>query len=631
MYISLFTDEFGEDVYKVLPVVAGWGMKYVDFRGLINGKPIEKQTDEELRELKRALDGYGLKTGVIQSSLCKVHLPDKERIADEMKKLEGIIRASEILDCRLVRSFNFWQHNQNDPACGELAMRPDELIKVVEMFEPFRKRAKEAGLILGFENCGQTPNEVIAFLKAINEPEWGMAWDVSNMFELLPEAEGDCIEYFTKALTAANMIHVKSRGVSAITELDYKKVPWDRVLAGAATIDRDIPVSIETHVPADSTLAGQGMEVSKRCYDYIKKVWPESAPADLKTALTPKLYFDRPYKDNPVRFVVVGLGMGKNRCAQITSTCGLELVGVCDINLNKAKEVGELYNVKYSDDINVFLNDPSVEVMYIVTPTGLHCEIADQCLNAGKHVLLTKPMDATVEACDRTIALAKEKGLMLGIDFDLHFRGPLTELKMAADRGFFGKILSANMILNVRRSQEYYDENGGWRGTWALDGGAALSNQGIHEINRLITILGVPDRVKATIARQTFDIEAEDLGMGQWEYDNGCVARISATTSYPAGSWYTRLEIIGDKGVYLQCNGGPEGNHTYWWKDGVWSEDAPYKYEREWCQGSDNFGYCLRMNTELVVGAEAGRCSRYVLEKMYESAKNGEGWVDIEK
>lgn len=631
MYISLFTDEFGEDVYKVLPVVAEWGMKYVDFRGLINGKGIERQTEEELKELKKALDSYGLKVGVLQSSLCKVHLPDKERIQEEMEKLEGVIRASEILDCKLVRCFNFWQHDQYDPKCGELAMRPDELMKVVEMFEPFKKRALEAGLILGFENCGQTPDEVIAFLKAINVPTWGMAWDVSNMFEILPEAEGDCVEYFTKALEWANMIHVKCRGVSAIPELDYKKVPWERVLAGAATLSRDLPVCIETHVPANSSLKGQNIEVTKRVYDYIKKVWPAGAPSDLKTAITPKVSFARPYEDNPVNMVVVGLGMGKNRCKQIVDTNGIKLYGVCDTNPEKAKEIGEQFGVPYSTDINTFLNDPAVEAMYIVTPTGTHCEVGMQCLEAGKNVLLTKPMDATTEACDQIIAMAKEKGLLLGVDFDLHFRGPLTELKTAVDNNFFGKVKSANVILNVRRDQEYYNENGHWRGTWKLDGGAALSNQGIHEIDRMITLFGMPDKVKASIRKQTFDIEAEDFGTAEWEYDNGIVVRVSATTSYPASSWYTRIEIYGDEGAYLQTMGGPEGNHTYWWKDDKWSEETPYPYEREWMQGSDNFAYCLRTGEKLLVEASAGRDSRYVLEKMYESAKTGGIWVEVEK
>ena len=629
MYISVFSDEFLEDVYDVLPKIKSWGMEYVDFRSMVNGKPIEKQSVEELKVLKAKLDEMGLKVGVIQSSLCKVHLPDKERVEEELEKLEGIIRAAEILDCKLVRSFFFWQHKQDDPHLGELTTRPDALAQVVEMFEPFKKRALEAGLILGFENCGVTPDEVILFLKTINVPQWGMAWDVSNMFEILPEANGDCIEYFTKALTYANMIHVKSRGVSALPELNFKKVPWDRVLAGASVTAKDMPVCIETHVPKDSGLDRE--ETTRRVYEYIKKVWPQEAPGDMLSALTPKMNVQRPYEDNPVKYVVVGLGMGKKRCKQITETNGLKLVGVCDIVEERAKEIGEQYGVKYSTDINDFLNDPEVEVMYIVTPTGTHCEIANQCLNAGKHVLLTKPMDATVAACDETIALAKEKGLMLGVDFDLHFRGPLTELKLAVQNDFFGKILSANVVLNVHRTQEYYDKNGSWRGTWALDGGGALSNQGIHEINRMMSVLGVPSKVRATIHTQSYDIEAEDFGITEWQYENGCIARLSATTSYPVPAWCTRIEIYGDKGAYLLCMGGPEGEHTYWFKDGKWTEETPYPYEREWAQGSDNFAYCLRMGTKPVVTAEDGRNARYVLEKMYESARGDENWVVIDR
>ena len=629
MYISIFSDEFYQDIYQVLPIIKSWGMTHVDFRAMINGKPIEKQTDEELYALKAALDQYGLKAGVIQSSLCKVHLPDKARQAQELEKLEGIIRAADILGTRLVRSFFYWQHAQDDPACGELVTRPDALAEVLDMFAPIAKRAKEANLILGFENCGVTPDEVICVLNALNVPQWGMAWDVSNMFEILPEAKGDCVDYFTKALQYANMVHVKSRGVSAIPELDYKKVPWERVLAGVAATGKELPVSVETHVPKESGL--DKAETCKRVYEYIKKAMPAAAPGDLKSALTPKLRFERPYADNPVRMVVVGLGMGKNRCAQIAETSGIQLYGVCDINEEKAKAVGEMYHVPYSTDIRTFLNDPQVEVMYIVTPTGTHCDLAMQCFAAGKHVLTTKPMDVSYQKCDEAIAMAKEKGLLFGVDFDLHFRGALTELKNAVTGGFFGeKIIGANITLNIRRSQQYYNENGKWRGTWAMDGGGAFSNQGIHEIDRLITILGVPNEVRASTATQTFDIEAEDFGVAEWRYENGCIARFSVTTSYLASSWYTRIEVFGKSGAYLSVSGGPEGNHTYWYKGDKWSEEAPFPYQREWQQGSDNFAYCLRTGEKLVVSVEQGRTSRYVLDKMYESAHNGGGWVKVD-
>ena len=626
MYISVFSDELKKEVTEALPIFAEWGMKYVDFRGLINGAPIEKQTTEQLKALKRQLDSLGLKTGVIQSSLCKKHLPDAEEIKNQKEKLEGIIRAADILDCRLVRSFNFWQHDQNDPKCGELVMRPDALSEVLDMFAPFARRAREAGLILGFENCGQTPDEAIAFLEALNVPEWGMAWDVSNMFELLPEAQGDCIDYFTKALKYANMLHVKCRGV--LQEVDGKKVPWERVLRGAAVTGKDMPISIETHLPSQvTTLTPE--EATKRCYSYIKKVWPESAPSDMNTALSVKQYFDRPYKDDPVRMVVVGLGMGKNRCAQISDTCGIKLAGVCDIRLEKAKAVGEQYNIPYSDDINVFLNDTSVEAMYIVTPTGTHCDIAEQCLNAGKHVLLTKPMDVEYKKCERLADLGKEKGLLVGCDFDLHYRGPLKELQKAVINGFFGNLKSANMILNIRRTQKYFDENGGWRGTWALDGGGALSNQGIHEIDRMLSVFGMPKKVRCAVSRQTFDIEAEDIGIAEMLYDSGMIARISSTTSYPASSWYTRLEVYGDKGAYLLTAGGPEGDHIYWWKDGAWSEESPYPVKREWNQGADNFANAIRTGEPMLVTVENGIRSRYVLDKMYESAREEKGWLDI--
>ncbi len=626
MYISVFTDELQQEVTKVLPKFAEWGMEYVDFRGLINGHPIERQSDDELKALKSQLDGLGLKTAVLQSSLCKVHLPDEEGIKREMNKLEGLIRAADVLQCPMIRSFNFWQHPQDDPHCGDLAMRPDELSRVLEMFYPFAERAKEAGLILGFENCGQTPDEVITVLEALNVPGWGMAWDVSNMFEILPEAQGDCIDYFTKCLKYANMLHVKCRGV--LKEVEGKKVPWDRVLRGAAATGKNLPVSIETHVPSNVGLTGE--QATKMCYDYIKKVWPASAPADLKTALAVTERFDRPYSDKPVGMAVVGLGMGKNRCTQIMNTNGIKLISVCDTNEKKASEIGAQFNVPYYTDINKVLEDPAVEAVYVVVPTGDHCNVAKQCLDAGKHVLVTKPMDVDYKRCDELINYANSKNLILGCDFDLHFRGPLKELVTAVKDGYFGNLKSANMILNIKRTEGYFKENGGWRGTWAMDGGGALSNQGIHEIDRMLMLFGCPAEVRCSTYRQTFDIEVEDYGIAEWKYDNGMIARISSTTSYPASSWYTRLEVYGDKGAYLLTSGGPEGDHIYWWKDGKWTENSPYPTKREWNQAADNFANAIRTGDPLVVKAENGRNSRYILDKMYESSQNGEIWVKTE-
>ena len=183
------------------------------------------------------------------------------------------------------------------------------------------------------------------------------------------------------------------------------------------------------------------------------------------------------------------------------------------------------------------------------------------------------------------------------------------------------------MILNIRRPKEYFEENGHWRGTWALDGGGALSNQGIHEIDRILTVFGMPQAIRCTVATQTHDIEVEDYGIAEMKFENGMIARISSTTSYPASSWYTRLEVYGDRGAYLLTAGGPEGDHVYWWQHGEWSENAPYPVQKEWNQAADNFANALRTGEPLIVTAENGIRSRYVLDKMYESAHGTEGWV----
>jgi predicted dehydrogenase len=94
--------------------------------------------------------------------------------------------------------------------------------------------------------------------------------------------------------------------------------------------------------------------------------------------------------------------------------------------------VGEQYNVPFTNSVDELLKLPDIDAVSVVTFTGTHAEIAEKCLQAGTHVLVTKPMDASVERCEAMAALAREKGLLLACDFDLHFRGPLKELQKAA-------------------------------------------------------------------------------------------------------------------------------------------------------------------------------------------------------
>lgn len=93
MILSIFTDETGLDLEKAIPLVRSWGLHYVDLRSRIFQRPLEKLTDRQLEEVKKLLDDNGLQVACLQSSLGKVHLPDKERLKEEAEKLDRLIAA----------------------------------------------------------------------------------------------------------------------------------------------------------------------------------------------------------------------------------------------------------------------------------------------------------------------------------------------------------------------------------------------------------------------------------------------------------------------------------------------------------------------------------------------------------
>ena len=142
--------------------------------GRVFGSACESLPPQRLPELRSLLNVHGVKVACLESSLAKVHLPDADIRKAEAEKLEGIIRAANALDCRLVRSFFYWQPPRELE--GELAVRPDEQQKVLDAFAPLAERAKKAGLILAFENCGVTPEEVLTILEALGVASWGLAW-----------------------------------------------------------------------------------------------------------------------------------------------------------------------------------------------------------------------------------------------------------------------------------------------------------------------------------------------------------------------------------------------------------------------------------------------------------------------
>ena len=624
MFPSIFTDELGVDVTEALPVIKGWGLEHVDLRGRVFGCEAEALPRERLAELRKLLDGAGMKVGCLESSLAKVHLPDAARCKAEAEKLEGILRAADALDCRLVRAFFYWQPPEE--LRGQLAVRRDCQQQVLDLFAPLAERAKAAGLILAFENCGVTADEVFAVLDALGVANWGLAWDVHNGWDC-DERRSDPRAFILRMAQKAKLLHVKALG--AVEALADETIPYRDVLQACDNAGVSGPVSVETHNPDPAV---PHAEMCRRVVDVVQKAWPSAAPGGLFDEPRTAEGIDRPWSDRPVGFVVVGLGMGHSRAGHVAENPGTRLVGVCDINAERAKRTGEEYGVPYTTDLKPWLENDEVEVVYVLTETGNHGAVALQALEAGKHVLTTKPMEASLAACDEMIRLAEEKHLLLGVDFGRRYTTGVLSLKAAIAAGRFGRLLSGHCALNVLRTMEYFRSNGGWRGTRRWDGGGVLSNQSVHHIDEVAFCVGIPARVRCSLWTQDHDIEAEDLGMAVWLYDDGPAISFQATTSYPQPTWYVHWELVGTAGAYYHASDGPvERPATRYYLDGAWREDLPDVVESEWINAVDNFAAALRGGAELTCPGRDGRRTQAILDAMYRSAyDHGGDWVDVE-
>jgi predicted dehydrogenase len=188
-----------------------------------------------------------------------------------------------------------------------------------------------------------------------------------------------------------------------------------------------------------------------------------------------------------------------------------------------------------------------VDIVIVATPSGVHMPPAVACAEAGKHVVVEKPLEITVERCDRIIEACDRNKVKLCTIFPSRFADSNRTLKEAVDAGRFGRLTLGETTCKWWRTQAYYDQ-GGWRGTWALDGGGALMNQAIHNVDLLLWMMGPASDVvgfTATLAHER--IEVEDTAVACLRFQNGALGVIEATTSVHPGFPKT-IAIHGNRG-----------------------------------------------------------------------------------
>jgi predicted dehydrogenase len=247
-------------------------------------------------------------------------------------------------------------------------------------------------------------------------------------------------------------------------------------------------------------------------------------------------------------FGIVGCGMIANFHAKaIENIAGAKLLGCFDMIPPAVDRFAAEKKCTGYHKLQDMLAKPEIDIVTVCTPSGAHRDPAIAAAKAGKHVIVEKPLEITLKRCDDVIKACRDNGVQLGTIMPSRFSPANIELKNAIEKGRFGKLTLGDTYVKWWRTQEYYD-SGGWRGTWALDGGGAYMNQAIHNVDLLYWFMGDVAEVCGltdTLAHQR--IEVEDTGAACVRFKSGAIGVLEATTSAFPGL-LKRTEIHGTGG-----------------------------------------------------------------------------------
>ncbi|KOP64259.1 oxidoreductase [Bacillus sp. FJAT-18019] len=265
-----------------------------------------------------------------------------------------------------------------------------------------------------------------------------------------------------------------------------------------------------------------------------------------------------------VRVGVIGLGMGFSHASSLAAgqIVGARLNAACDLNPAKLDEARATLpaDVKLWSDADAMISSGEIDAMIIATPHYAHPDMAIKCLSHGLHVLIEKPAGVYTKQVREMNRVAKDSGKVFSIMYNQRCNPLYKKLKELIADGELGEIRRMNWIItNWYRSQSYYD-SGGWRATWAGEGGGVLINQSPHQLDLWQWTTGMmPKRMRAFCSFGKYrNIEVEDDVTAYAEYENGATAVFITTTGEAPGT--NRYEVTGDRGKIVI----EDGKLTFW-------------------------------------------------------------------
>lgn len=248
---------------------------------------------------------------------------------------------------------------------------------------------------------------------------------------------------------------------------------------------------------------------------------------------------------------LVGVGMIAGVQAEaIELLPGASLVAICTRDEVRGREFAERYAATPYTDYHRFLAHPGLELVSICTPSGTHADLGIEAAAAGRHVLVEKPIEISLDRADALIKACDRYQVKLGVIFQSRFLPAVKAIREAVEGGLLGRLLLADAVVKWYREPSYYAPES-WHGTLALDGGGALINQAIHTVDLLRWIAGPVELVAAFKGALRYPhLEGEDTLVSSLRFASGSLGLIEAATSAKPG-FRRRLELSGERGTII--------------------------------------------------------------------------------
>jgi UDP-N-acetyl-2-amino-2-deoxyglucuronate dehydrogenase len=335
-----------------------------------------------------------------------------------------------------------------------------------------------------------------------------------------------------------------------------------------------------------------------------------------------------------INFAIVGCGRIAKRHAELLGTGqirGARLVAVCDSIPSRADQFATRYGVPAFVTLDDMLARGGIDVVSVLTPSGMHAEHAIRVCRSGRHVVVEKPMALRLEDADAMIAAADAAKVRIFVVKQNRFNVPVVKAREALDAGRFGNLVLGTVRVRWCRDQSYYDQDA-WRGTWALDGGV-VANQASHHVDMLSWFMGPVEKVHARSARALVDIEAEDTAVATVRFRNGALGVIEATAATRPSDLEGSLSVLGSGGSVEI--GGFAVNKIRHWKFTQPTDDDAAVMERYSVNPPNVYGFghqayyehvvdVLDGRAAALVDGHEGRASLELVAAIYESMASGQ-------